>query len=283
MAQIVGGIGSSHAPSIGSAWDKGLLQDPLWRPVFDGYAAARAWLAEQKPDLFVIVYNDHANRFFFDAYPTFALGVGDLHAQADEGYGKRDLPDLKGDPDFAWHIARSLVEDEFDPTICQEMTLDHGVLSFLPALADLAVPVIPLAVNVIQHPIPTARRLYRLGLALRRAIQTGPADRRVVVMGTGGLSHQLHGTQVGRFNAAWDNEFLDLLESDPERLAALPHRDWMERGGTEGVEMIMWLAMRGAMGPNPTRAFRNYQVPMTTGYGLLALNPDQVAVQPPST
>jgi hypothetical protein len=271
MARIVGGIGSSHAPSIGNAWDKGLQQDALWKPVFDGYAPAREWLAGQKPDLFVIVYNDHMNRFFFDAYPTFALGVGDLHAQADEGWGKRNLPDVKGDPEFAWHMARSLVEDEFDPTICHEMTLDHGVLSFLPVLSDLSVPIVPVAVNVIQHPIPTARRLYRLGLALRRAIQSFPGDRRVVVMGTGGLSHQLHGEKVGTTNPEWDNEFLDLLESDPERLAAMPHRDWMERGGTEGVEMIMWLAMRSALGANVTRVHRNYCTPLTTGYGLLAL------------
>jgi hypothetical protein len=171
----------------------------MWAPLFDGYVPARQWLDEVRPDLFLIVYNDHVNQFFFDAYPTFALGVGAVHGQADEGYGKRPLPDLPGDPDFAWHLARSLVNDEFDPTICQEMTLDHGVLSFLPLLTDTdwKVPVVPLAVNVIQHPIPTARRLFRLGTALRRAIESYPQDRRIVVFGTGGLTHQLHGESFG--------------------------------------------------------------------------------------
>ncbi|WP_428538922.1 class III extradiol dioxygenase family protein [Rhodopila sp.] len=273
MATVIGGIGTSHAPTIGVAWDKGQQREPMWAPLFDGYVPARRWLDEVKPDLFLIVYNDHVNQFFFDAYPTFALGVGAVHAQADEGWGKRALADLPGDPDFAWHLARSLVEDEFDPTICQEMALDHGILSFLPLLTDTdwKVPVVPLAVNVIQHPIPTARRLFRLGAALRRAIESYPGGRRIVVVGTGGLTHQLHGAAYGRHNEAWDHEFMDRLESDPAGLSALSIQEYMERGGTEGVEMIMWLAMRGALGDRVRRVHRNYTAPLTTGYGLLVL------------
>lgn len=276
MARIVGGIGSSHAPTIGVAWDRGQQQDPAWAPLFNGYIPAREWLEALKPDLFLIVYNDHVNQFFFDAYPTFALGVGAVHPQADEGWGKRPLPDLPGDPDFAWHLARSLIENEFDPTICQEMALDHGVLSFLPLLTDTdwKVPVVPFAVNVIQHPIPTARRLFRLGAALRHAVESDPSDKRVVVFGTGGLTHQLHGPNFGRHNEDWDNEFLGRLVDDPEGLAALPTQEYMERGGTEGVEMIMWLAMRGAMGGPVRQVHRNYCMPPSrAGCGLLALEP----------
>jgi protocatechuate 4,5-dioxygenase, beta chain len=275
MARIVGGIGSSHAPTIGVAWDKGQQQDPSWAPLFNAYPPARQWLEALKPDLFLIVYNDHVNQFFFDAYPTFALGVGAIHTQADEGYGKRPLPDLPGDPDFAWHLARSLIEDEFDPTICQEMALDHGILSFLPLLTDTnwSVPVVPFAVNVIQHPIPTPRRLFRLGTALRHAVETYPEDKRIVVFGTGGLTHQLHGPNFGRHNESWDHEFLDRLVDDPTSLATLSTQDYMERGGTEGVEMIMWLAMRGAMGNSVRQIHRNYTAPFTTGYGLLTLEP----------
>jgi protocatechuate 4,5-dioxygenase beta chain len=273
MATVVGGIGTSHAPTIGVAWDKGQQNEPLWAPLFDGYIPAKEWLEAVRPDLFLIVYNDHVNQFFFDAYPTFALGVGAVHAQADEGFGKRALPDLPGDPDFAWHLARSLVADEFDPTICQEMALDHGVLSFLPLLTNVpwTIPVVPLAVNVIQHPIPTARRLFRLGEALRRAIETYPLQKRIVVFGTGGLTHQLHGAGYGRHNEAWDNTFMDQLERDPAGLTELSIQTYMERGGTEGVEMIMWLAMRGALGAKVKRVHRNYTAPFTTGYGLLVL------------
>lgn len=273
MGRIIGGIGSSHAPSIAHAYDHGKQTDPLWAPLFDGYVPAKRWLEAQKPDLLIVVYNDHMNRFFFDAYPTFALGVGEVHPQADEGWGKRDLPDVPGDSDFAWHLARSLVADEFDPTICHEMLIDHGILSVLPMLCDTSwpAPVVPLAVNVIQHPIPTARRLLKLGQALRRAVESYERDIRVVVMGTGGLSHQLHGQRFGMVNPEWDNRFLDLLETDPEALALVSHHEYMERGGAEGIEMIMWLAMRSALGETVRRVHRNYYAPLITGYGLLAL------------
>ncbi|HSU06053.1 MAG TPA: class III extradiol dioxygenase family protein [Acetobacteraceae bacterium] len=273
MAHIIGGIGSSHAPSIAQAWDKGQQAVPLWAPLFDGYVPVKRWLDAQRPDLMVIIYNDHMSRFFFDAYPTFALGVADSFPQADEGWGRRDLPDLPGDSAFGWHLARSLIEDEFDPTICQDMAIDHGIYSVLPMLTDARwpAPVVPIAVNVIQHPLPTARRLFRLGQAIRRAVETLPQDHRVVVIGTGGLSHQLHGERFGLVDPAWDNGFLDLLESDPESLAALSHHEYMLRGGAESVEMILWLAMRAALGGKVKRVHRNYHAPLITGYGLLAL------------
>lgn len=276
MAKIIGGIGTSHAPSIAHAYDKGDQRDePLWSPLFRGYEPVKAWLDAIKPDLMIMIYNDHMNRFFFDAYPTFALGVGALHPVADEGWGRRDLPDLNGHPDFGWHLAKSLLADEFDPTICQEVSIDHGILSILPLLCDTPwpAPVIPLAVNVIQHPLPTARRLYRLGQALKRAAGRYPDDLRIVVVGTGGMSHQLHGERFGLVNPEWDFEFFDRLETDPEGLAELSHDDYMERGGAESVEMIMWLAMRASLGDNIRRIYRHYYAPMLTGFGLLAFEP----------
>jgi len=191
MATIIGGIGCSHAPSIAHAYDAGKRDDPMWAPLFAGFEPAKEWLAQAAPDLMVVFYNDHMNRFFFDAYPTFALGVGDTHPLADEGWGRRDFPDLAGDSDFGWHFARTLVADEFDPTICQEITIDHGILSVLPLLWDTPwpAPVIPIAVNVIQHPVPSARRLWKLGRTLRRAVESYEKDLRVVVAATGGLSH----------------------------------------------------------------------------------------------
>ena len=275
MGRIVGGIGSSHAPSFGPVYDKGQQKDPTWAPLFDGYVPVRAWLEGLRPDLFIVVYNDHGNQFFFDAYPTFALGSSEVYPQADEGWGKRDLPDMRGDSDFSWHLARSLIEDEFDPTICQEMSVDHGVMSFMPMLTDTRwpVPIVPFAVNVIQHPVPKAKRLYKLGQAFRRAVESYPKDIRVVVFGTGGLSRQLQGTRFGSTDTDWDNEFHDRLETDPEPLAALSHREYMERGGTEGIEMINWLPMRAALGSTVKRIGRTYHAPMITGYGMLALEP----------
>jgi protocatechuate 4,5-dioxygenase, beta chain len=275
MGRIIGGVGSSHAPTFGTVWDKGQQHEPMWAPLFDGYVPVRHWLEGLRPDLFIIFYNDHMNRFFLDAYPTFAIGAAEVYPQADEGWGKRKLPDMKGDVAFSWHLARSLVEDEFDPTMCQEMSVDHGVMSYMPMLSDTRwpVPIVPIAVNVIQHPLPTARRLYKLGAAVRRAVESYPQDIRVVVIGTGGLSHQLHGANFGFVNQDWDNEFLDRLESDPEPLAALSHSEYMERGGTEGIEMINWLPMRSSLGPTVKRVARTYHAPLITGYGVLALEP----------
>jgi hypothetical protein len=273
MARIAGGIGCSHAPSIANSYDRGLQKDPVWAPLFEGYEPAKVWLDRLRPDLMIIVYNDHMNRFFFDAYPTFALGVGETHPQADEGWGKRDLPDLPGHSAFAWHLAESLIEDEFDPTICQEMSVDHGILSVLPLLTAnrWPAPIVPLAANVIQHPLPKPRRFFRLGQAIRRAVESYPEDLRVLVVSTGGMSHQLHGKRFGFVNPEWDNEFLDRLERDPQSLVHLTHRDYIERGGAESVEMIMWLAMRSALGTDVRRVHRHYYAPMLTGYGLLVL------------
>jgi protocatechuate 4,5-dioxygenase beta chain len=273
VARVVGGIGASHAPSIAHAYDKGQQDDPMWRPLFEGFRPAKAWLKAVAPDVLIVVFNDHMNRFFFDAYPTFALGVSEHLPGADEGWGKRNLPDLKGDAAFGWHVARSLVADEFDPTICQEMTIDHGVLSVLPLLCDTPwpAPILPLAVNVIQHPLPMPRRLYRLGEALKRAVESYPRDMRVVIVGTGGLSHQLHGERFGYTNPDWDNRFLDLIESDPFQLTGYTHEQYMEWGGAESVEMIMWLAMRAALAPQVRRVHRHYYAPMLTGYGVLVL------------
>jgi len=245
----------------------------MWAPLYAGFEPAKEWLSRVKPDLMIVLYNDHMNRFFFDAYPTFALGVAEAYPQADEGWGRRDLPDLAGHSAFSWHLAHSLVEDEFDPTLCQEMAVEHGIFSILPLLAETPwpAPIVPIAANVILHPIPTPRRFYRLGEAIRRAIENYPADLRVLIMATGGMSHQLHGARFGFVNPQWDNEFLDRLESDPQSLIQLTHADYMERGGAESVEMIMWLAMRGALGASVRRAHRYYYAPMLTGYGLLVL------------
>jgi len=273
MARIVGGIGCSHAPSIAHSYDRGQQKDPMWAPLYSGFEPAKEWLARLRPDLMIVLYNDHMNRFFFDAYPTFALGVAETYPQADEGWGTRDFPDLSGHSQFSWHLAQSLVEDEFDPTICQEMTIDHGIFSILPLLAasPWPAPIVPIAANVILHPIPTPRRFFRLGEAIRRAVESYPADLRVLMMATGGMSHQLHGPRFGFLNSEWDNEFLDKLESDPQSLIGLTHQDYMQRGGAESVEIIMWLTMRAALGAAVRRVHRYYYAPMLTGYGLIVL------------
>lgn len=269
MARIIGAIACSHTPTIGFAFDKKKQEDPVWKPIFEGFAPVRTWLEEKKPDVLFVIYNDHVSAFFFDHYSAFALGVGERHPVADEGGGARDLPALAGHPKLAQHIGRSLVADEFDMSFFQDKALDHGVYSPMSMLCShepaWPVPVIPLQVGVLQQPVPSARRCYKLGQALRRAIESYPEDLKVAIVATGGLSHQVHGERAGFNNTAWDEQFLGLIENDPVRITEMTQAELATLGGFEGAEVIMWLVMRGALSANIRKTHQTYYLPSMTG------------------
>ena len=269
MARIIGGIASSHTPTIGFALDAQKQTDPVWAPIFEGYRPVQAWLAEKRPDVLVMIFNDHVTSFFFDHYPQFALGIGESYGVADEGGGPRALPGVRGHAALSHHIATALVADEFDLSYFQDKRLDHGCFSPLSMLwpHQSAWPgaIVPLQIGVLQFPIPSARRCYRLGQSLRKAIQSFPDDLSVVIVATGGLSHQVHGERCGFNNVEWDHSFLDLIEHDPEQLANMTHAQYAELGGLEGAEVIMWLVMRGALSPQVTKRHQSYYLPSMTG------------------
>jgi gallate dioxygenase len=268
MATIVGGIATSHTPTIGFALDANKQQDPVWAPIFAGYEPVRQWLQEKRPDVLFYIYNDHVTSFFFDHYSQFALGVGDRYWPADEGGGPRKLPPIAGHPGLARHVAKGLVADEFDLAYFQAKGLDHGCFSPLSLLwpheDEWPGAIVPLQVGVLQFPIPSARRCFKLGRALRKAIESYPEDLKVAIVGTGGLSHQIHGERAGFNNTPWDMEFLDLLEKDPEKLTDLTIAEYAERGGCEGSEVIMWLVMRGALSVKVKKLHQAYYLPSMT-------------------
>ncbi len=269
MAKLIGGIGASHTPTIGFAKDTNKGEDPAWKPIFDGFDHVKRWVREQKIDSLFLIYNDHISSFFFDHYSAFALGVDDIYYPADEGGGPRAVPPVKGNAALARHIAAAFVADEFDMSVFQGKPLDHGCLSPLSMLADddggWPGSLVPLQVGVLQFPIPNAKRCYRLGQSLRKAIQSFPDDDlRVAVMATGGLSHQVHGERCGFNNPAWDEEFLDLLETAPQKLADMRLAEYAEKGGWEGAEVIMWLIMRGALSDDIRRVHRTTYLPSMT-------------------
>jgi protocatechuate 4,5-dioxygenase beta chain len=268
VAKIIAGIGSSHVPAIGAALDNNRTEEPYWKRVFSGFERSQEWMRETKPDVAIVVYNDHASAFSVDLIPTFALGCAAEFPPADEGWGPRPVPVVKGHPELAAHIAQSVILDEFDLTIVNKMEVDHGLTVPLNLLCgkkatneEWPFRVIPLAVNVVMFPPPTGHRCYMLGKAIKKAVESYPEDLKVVIFGTGGLSHQISGPRAGLINSKWDKNFLDKLSRDPVALTRIPHVEYMREAGAEGIEMVMWLIMRGALENKVDEVYRFYTVP----------------------
>jgi protocatechuate 4,5-dioxygenase beta chain len=265
MAHISAGIGSSHVPLLGRAIDAGKTQEDYFKPIFSGYEFTKRWQTEQKPDVVILVYNDHASAFSLEMIPTFAIGCAEEFHPADEGFGARPVPVVKGAPDLAWHIAQSVIEQDFDLTIVNKMDVDHGLT--VPLSLMFGQPeawpcrIIPLAVNVVVYPPPSGRRCYGLGKAIRNAVESFDETLNVQIWGTGGMSHQIQGPRAGLINRTWDTAFLDRLADNAEEIAAIPHIDYVREAGSEGIEMVMWLIMRGALGDKVREVHRHYHVP----------------------
>jgi len=286
MARITASVFTSHVPAIGAAMDLGKTAEPYWQPLFQGYEFSKQWMKDNKPDVIILVFNDHATAFSLDMIPTFAIGTAAQYQPADEGWGPRPVPVVQGHPAFAAHIAQSVIQQDFDLTIVNKMDVDHGLtvpLSLMcgqPPADHFAwpCPVIPFAVNVVQYPVPSGQRCFNLGKAIRRAVESFDEDLNVHIWGTGGMSHQLQGPRAGLINRAFDNAFLDKLIADPAAAAAIPHIDYVREAGSEGIELVMWLIARGAMqdvaeNPSPVRLkHRFYHVPASnTAVGHLIL------------
>lgn len=276
MAKIVASVNVSHVPAIGAAWDNGKSNDPYWKPIFSGFDFSKKWIAELKPDVILLVYNDHASAFDASIIPTFAIGCAAQFPPADEGWGPRPVPTVIGYPELASHLAQSLILDEFDMTIINEMDVDHGLTVPLTLMfgqpKEWPCRIIPLPVNVVQFPPPTGNRCWNLGRALKRAVEAWPEDLRVVVFGTGGMSHQLQGMRAGLINREWDTKFLDSLAGDAQWARQVPFIEYVRETGSEGIEMVMWLVSRGALEDKVKEVYRFYHVPCSnTALGHLIL------------
>lgn len=276
MARITAGVATSHVPAIGAAMDLGKTEEDYWKPVFAGYEASREWMQHNTPDVVFLVYNDHASAFSMDLVPTFAIGCGEQYKPADEGWGPRPVPDVMGHPELAAHISQSVIQSDFDLTIVNKMDVDHGLtvpLSLLFGQPEAwPCKVIPFAVNVVLYPVPSGRRCFELGKAIRRAVDSFDQDLNVQIWGTGGMSHQLQGPRAGLINKDFDHDFLDRIINDPEGLADMPHIDYVREAGSEGIELVMWLIMRGALNPQVELKHRFYHVPASnTAVGHLVL------------
>jgi protocatechuate 4,5-dioxygenase, beta chain len=277
MAQIIGGVTTSHVPAIGRAIAQNLQHEPYWQAFFEGYVPVRRWLAEARPDVVVVLYNDHGLNFFLDKMPTFAVGAAAQYTNADEGWGIPQVPAFTGAPELSWHLIESLIGDEFDLTTCQEMQVDHAFtlpMALLWPDQRWPVKVVPVSINTVQFPLPSARRCYALGEAIGRAVRSWPGQERVMILGTGGLSHQLDGQRAGFINKAFDLQFMDSLVHDPRWATQYSIHALVEKAGTQGVELMMWLATRAALGERVTRVHQNYHIPISnTASGLMVMAP----------
>lgn len=276
MARIFGGIGTSHIPAIGRAMDQGIEDTPYWKDFFAGYLPVREWLEEVEPDILIHFYNDHGLEMFLDKKPTFAVGTAPEYRNADEGWGIKPIAPIKGETDLSWHIVNELIENDFDPTVCQEIKVDHGLtvpLSLLfPNNRYQGIQVIPVCINCERHPMPKPSRCYALGQAIGRAVESYDGDGKIVVLGTGGLSHQLDGERAGMLNTEFDEMCLDKLVSDPEDLLQYTIEDLVEIAGAQGVELNMWLGMRGCLLGHVRELHRNLVAPISnTAAGLQLL------------
>ena len=282
MARITASVFTSHVPAIGAALDLGKTAEPYWQPLFQGYEFSKQWMKDKQPDVIILVFNDHATAFSLDMIPTFAIGTAAQYQPADEGWGPRPVPVVQGHPALAAHIAQSVIQQDIDLTIVNKMDVDHGLTVPLSLMCGQPqawpCPVIPFAVNVVQYPVPSGQRCFKLGQAIRRAVESFDEDLNVHIWGTGGMSHQLQGPRAGLINREFDNAFLDKLIADPAAAAAIPHIDYVREAGSEGIELVMWLIARGAMkdiaeNPSPIRLrHRFYHVPASnTAVGHLIL------------
>ena len=267
MATILGGLTTSHIPLIGKAIAQDLRNEPYWQPFFKGFPAAHEWLRKVKPDVAVVVYNDHGLNFFLDKMPTFAVGAAAEYPNADEGWGLPVTRSFPGDPAFSWHVIETLIKDEFDIVTCQEMLVDHAVAIpmqlFWPGAQTWPVKIVPVSINTVQHPLPSAARCFKLGRSVGRAIESFDKNLRVAVVGTGGLSHQLDGKRAGFINKEFDLLCLDKIVNDPEALTRYSNEQLVELAGTQGVELLNWIAMRGALSGEVTQLHRNYHIPIS--------------------
>lgn len=276
MATIIGGLTTSHIPAVGNAIDKKLYDDPYWKPFFDGYPPIRDWLGDHKPDVAIVIYNDHGLAFFLDQMPTFAIGAAHEYRNADEGWGIPVMPPYMGNPEMSWHIMEHMVEHEFDVTSCQELPVDHGftvpMQLFWPDRGPDMPTVVPVSANTVQHPIPTLKRAYDFGKTMGDAIRAYPEDLKVVVLGTGGLSHQLDGERAGFINKEFDEMCMEKIITDPLELTKISRHELVRQAGAQGTEFLMWMMMRGALSENLEVISSNYHIPISnTGAGTMIM------------
>jgi protocatechuate 4,5-dioxygenase beta chain len=275
MAQIIGGLATSHVPIIGRTMAANKQSEVAFKPFFDAFAPVHAWIDAARPDAVILLYNDHGLNFFLDNMPTFAVGAANAYRNADEGWGEPASRSFAGDAALSWHLVNALIADEFDISTCQEMVLDHAGITALDLAWDRESdipPIVPIVINAVRPPFPTPMRCWRFGQALGRAIKSFAPARKVLVIASGGLSHELG--QFGKINESFDRLCMDKIVTDPEALAAYSNDRIVDLAGAQGLELVNWIVMRGALAGAVGTIASIYHAPIShTGGAMMLLAP----------
>ncbi|QUH02039.1 catechol 1,2-dioxygenase [Saccharopolyspora erythraea] len=310
MARIVLGVGASHSTLMNTHWDQVVHTDRAER-FRDALATARDAVEAARPDIAIIVGSNHFRGFWLDMIPAFTLGVGEVI-----GAGEAGTPSgpQHSDPAFAQALAEELVERGTEVAISARLQIDHGQTHAIQYLLDgLDVPVVPLVVNVFAAPLPRADRSAELGRNLAAAVEALPEDHRVVVIASGGLSHQLPWPADWRAPEGADEEFLveawlngrgewerydarrreiitaaqpvifpefderflaDLERGLLEQYAGMSSDEIGKAAGNGGQELRTWLVMAAALGFAPGRSLAYSPMPeWLTGMGVAVIDP----------
>ncbi|TSD64299.1 catechol 1,2-dioxygenase [Aeromicrobium piscarium] len=311
MSQIVGGIAASHSTLMNTHWaEVDHLQGP--HRFREGLDRAREMVAELRPDAIVVIGSNHFRGLFLDLMPSITVGVAEVLGAGEAGTPEGPLP---VDRELAKRVVDGLVDEGFDPAFSLRLTVDHGITHSLQYLVpDLDIPIVPVIINMFAPPLIGLPRAAALGAAIGAAARSDEADKRVLVIASGGLSHRLpwpdwsqtlsdddrflveawlHGrTQWKEFevrrreiiraaepdlNPDFDRDFLAQLErGDLSEILSWSNDKLEEVAGNGAQEIRSWIAMTTAVGPGRGRTLAYEPIDeWLTGMGVASFEPTQ--------
>jgi 2,3-dihydroxyphenylpropionate 1,2-dioxygenase len=231
-------------------------------------------LAAARPDAIVALTVEHWANFFLNGMPAFCIGRANHYDGPVEEWLRLPSARVPGEPKLSADLIDACLEGGFDPSFSDELLLDHA--TFLPLHflnPNLAAPVVPIIINTLTPPMPSARRCFALGQLLGATLRQNP--KRIALLASGGLSHWPGEAKHGKINTSFDNRFLEaLLAGDGAKLAGYTHEEINSAAGSGGHEIRTWIALAGAMQSWKAELVAYEPVAAwATGCGLVAFNP----------
>lgn len=269
---IVFACAASHAPGM-TAWTEAAPKEQADK-FLGSYRRLGARVAAAKPDAFVALTVEHWANFFLNGMPTFCIGRARHYDGPVEEWLRIPKGRVPGDAKLAAELIDACLDGAFDPTFSDELLFDHA--TFLPMHflnPNMSVPVVPVIINTLTPPMPTAKRCFAFGQFLGGVLEKSP--KRIAMIATGGLSHWPGEAKHGKINIPFDKMFLEnLIARDHTSLTAYTHEEINVEAGSGGQEIRTWIALAGAVQSWKAELLA-YEpvVPWATGCGLVEFHP----------